>query len=97
MAATDERNMHPSTNHPSLHSDTPMDDVDFRIENQVLYPIHECLGIQFGIRLEITALSELLPCPNSRKRLKSALRTMPEEVVRYKSLLEIRQSIIQNL
>ena len=52
-------------------------------------------GLMFGIRLRHIAVRELLQNAVASDRLKSAIETMPDEMLRYKGLSAIRDQLVQ--
>lgn len=66
-----------------------------RIERQVTVPLPEVEASVFLIRTYLTPLDELAPA--QRSTLSEALRAMPEEIARYKSLWDGRDRMLELL
>ncbi len=95
MCRTPELNQHPDRHLPALNADCAADDVWLRIEDQALMSLADAGGLLFGIRLRHIPLRELRQNAVASGRLKKAIETMPEEMVRYKGLASIRERLLQ--
>ena len=87
-------NQHPSQNTPRLSPPLRVDEVWLRVENQIFFRLPQTGGLLFGIRIQNVPLAEVKQWPAAARGLARALRTMPEEIARYKSLATARDAII---
>lgn len=69
------------------------DEVWLRVENQIFFRLPETGGLLFGIRIENVSLSDVKKWPDAARGLPRALRTMPEEIARYKGIITAREEI----
>lgn len=97
MSRSPELNQHPSRNLPSLDDSVLPDEVWWRLEDQSLIALPDSRGVLFGIRVTVHPLAQVHDHPASRKGLKQALETMPEEMARYKGIHNARGRIIELL
>jgi len=97
LSRSPELNHHPDRRLPPIEPPLKPEEVFVRIENQALVALPESGGILFGIRLEIIPLPDLLQFPTATRGLHRALRTMPEDVARYKNLSKARGHLIDLL
>ncbi len=86
-------NQHPSQNTPRLAPPLRADEVWLRVENQIFFRLPETSGLLFGIRIENVPLTDVKKWPDAARGLARALRTMPEEIARYKGLVAAREEI----
>ncbi len=86
-------NQHPSQHTPRLGSPLRADEVWLRVENQIFFRLPETGGLLFGIRIENASLSDVKKWPDAARGLPRALRTMPEEIARYKGIITAREEI----
>jgi hypothetical protein len=94
LSRSPELNQHPSRNLPRLDETVPIEEVWLRIENQALVALPENKGVLFGIRLAIEPFAEICRDETIAPRLARALRTMPEEMARYKGLERARARLL---
>ncbi len=87
-------NQHPSQNTPRLSPPLRVDEVSLRVENQIFFRLPQTGGLLFGIRIQNISLAEVKQWPAAAHGLVRALRIMPEEIARYKSLAPARDAII---
>jgi hypothetical protein len=92
-----ELNLHPARNLPRLDATVRLDEVWLRVERQALFSLTRSQSILFGIRIELHPLAEIAADQELARRLARALRTMPEELARYKGLVEVRERVIESL
>jgi hypothetical protein len=97
MSASPERNQHPNRRIPRLAPPIDPRRVWVRIEHQALIALPRCGGILFGIRVERLNLDQLRGEPLLAAGLARALRTMPEEMARYKGVDRARDDLVQCL
>lgn len=86
LTATDELNLHPGLTRPRLKVTTSSDQVWLRVEHQILTLLPATSTIVFGIRIELTPLTEVLDDAVAKARLHRLLDTMPATVASYKGL-----------
>ncbi len=94
LAATPERNMHPSLARPRLRPAFDLRGIWVRIEDQILAALPTTGGILFGIRLRLVPLTQLLENPQLKAGFHRAVRTMPDTLVVYKGFAAIRDELI---
>lgn len=68
-----------------------------RIEHQSFVALPESQGVLFAIRLVVRSLLEIKSEPEIVAPLMRALRTMPEEMARYKNIHTARGRLLQLL
>ncbi|WP_085881629.1 heme-dependent oxidative N-demethylase family protein [Oceanibacterium hippocampi] len=79
---------------PAITPDNAGDKLIFRVERQTLRRLPESRAILFTIRIHRTPLRAFSDRPDQAAALASALRTMPEDLARYKSLPGIRDAAL---
>jgi hypothetical protein len=94
LSRSPELNQHPSRNLHRLDETVSLEDVWLRIENQALVALPLSKGVLFGIRLDIRPLATVCQNQEFARRLARALRTMPEEMARYKGLDRARARLL---
>jgi hypothetical protein len=97
LSRSAELNQHPRRGIPRLDESTEIDGIFLRIEHQSLAALPESGGILFGIRIEVVPLRRVMEDERAARRLAEALRTMPEEVARYKGLAAVRDKTARRL
>lgn len=97
LAATPERNNHPSRELPRLVATTPFDDVYLRAEHQSFTRLPETGAVLFGIRLVIEPLVLLVSESGVKEGLFRLLRSMSPEIAKYKGLAQARGSLLHHL
>ena len=90
LAATAELNDHPARQLLRLTAATPLDACWFRAEHQAFRLLPETRTILFAIRIELVPLAELAADPALALRLAGALRSMPDEIAKYKGVAAAR-------
>jgi hypothetical protein len=65
-----------------------------RVERQTLRRLPRTEAVLFGIRVHVYPLASAVAVPDTAARLAEAVRAMPEATLRYKSLLPIRQALL---
>lgn len=93
IAASDELNLHPARAIPPPGLPVRLDRLWLRVEHQALVALPETRGIVFGIRIALHRL-DLIAITPIGKNLRSALETMPAELVAYKRLDAVRPQIV---
>ncbi len=93
ISASPERCQHPARHLPGLAAPLEERAVWVRVEHQVFYRLPGTGGLLFGIRLENIPLKAVMADAAARRGLCRALRTMPDEVARYKGLHEAREAL----
>lgn len=97
LSRSPELNQHPKRNLPRLNESVRVDEVFFRAEYQSLVALPRSGGVLFGIRLGIEPLGKICEDGAMREGLARALRTMPEDMARYKGLATARGAILKML
>jgi len=97
LSRSGEFNQHPSRKLPRLVAGTTMDEIWLRIERQALVHLPQSNGVLFGIRIETFPVMELKANPANAHGLARALRTMPAEMARYKSIDLVREQVAYEL
>ncbi|MBI3879803.1 MAG: DUF3445 domain-containing protein [Verrucomicrobia bacterium] len=90
-------NQHPALNLAKLAPPLRLDDVWLRLEDQALVALLQSGGVLFGIRIWVVPLAQVKADAETARRLHRALRTMPDEVARYKNLLATRGELLRLL
>jgi hypothetical protein len=85
-------NQHPELRLPRLDGRVNSGEVFFRVEEQGLAALPKANGILFGIRVKVFPL-DAFAGTSAARQLAAKLRTMPEEMARYKGLAEARGRI----
>lgn len=93
LSADAELNHHPSRNLPGLSADAKPDNTWIRLERQFLIRLPVTRAILFGIRVECHRLAVIAALPGMAGRIARALRSMPEEIARYKGLVTARMPL----
>lgn len=68
-----------------------------RVERQTFRRLPRTGGVAFGIRVHITPLAPIVALPGEAARLLSAVRALPPEMERYKSMLPFRDALLTYL
>lgn len=97
LSRSPELNQHPARKLPRLDQNVTLDEVWFRAEYQSLVALPRSGGVLFGIRLAIEPLAKLREDAATREGLARAVRTMPEEMARYKGVAAARETILRML
>ncbi len=97
LAADAELNHHPSRAIPKLAADARPERAWIRLEHQFLTRLPESQAVLFGIRVACHRLDRIASLPGMAERIATALRTMPDEIARYKGLAAGRESLVAAL
>ena len=97
LSRSPDLNQHPTRRLAGLDETIRLEEVWLRIEHQALLALPASQGVLFGIRLQVQPLSEVRADNALTPRLARALRTMPEDVARYKGLNTARAKLIELL
>lgn len=97
LSRSPELNQHPARGLPKLIPPLREDEVWLRVEDQALVALPETRGVLFGIRMTVLPLAEVKRHPAAAHGLARALRTMPEAMLDYKSLLAAREELLRLL
>lgn len=97
LAAVPEMNMHPQRNLPRLTTDTSLDRVWLRLEEQAFHALPRSDGVLFLIRLTVHPLREILADAETRAGFARNLATMPDEIAAYKGLATARPSLLAQI
>jgi hypothetical protein len=65
-----------------------------RVERQTFRRLEQSAVVVFGIRTHVTPLAAVAAVPGEAERLAAALRAVPEELERYKSLMPFRAALL---
>ena len=82
---------------PKLTVSLREDEVWLRVEDQALVALPESRGVLFGIRMTVIPLAEVKGHPSAARGLARALRTMPDTMLDYKSLLVAKDELLRLL
>jgi hypothetical protein len=96
IAATDTLNLHPARNIPPPCRPLRLENVWLRVEHQALVALPESGGVVFGIRIALHRLDRVAGTP-AAAGLRRAIETMPLELIGYKRLDEVRESLLELL
>lgn len=88
-----ELNFHPALDRPKLQADTSLDEVFLRVEHQIFTGVPG--GVMLGLRIRTCPLSDLASDPETWETMTEKLGTMPDDVAEYKSLLNVRDPLVQ--
>lgn len=94
LSRSPELNQHPSRGLPKLRPPLREDQVWLRVEDQALVALPESRGVLFGIRMTVIPLAEVKRHPVATRGLARALRTMPDAMLEYKSLLVAKANLL---
>ncbi len=98
LSASPELNQHPDRKLPRLTPEAKLEQAWLRVERQALVLLPASGGVLFALRIENEALDVLKrTAPDAAERLAHALRTMPDEIARYKGITTARESLIEQL
>ena len=93
LTLTNELNYHPELNRKKLDETVILDELFLRIEHQLFCEVEG--GVLMGLRIEPVRLLELAEEPDVWKGLREKLRTMPEDVAKYKGMLSAQGAIVK--
>ena len=93
LAATAERNLHPSRAVAPPAPPVALERLWLRVEQQALMALPETGGVVFGIRIALHRL-DALAATAAGAVLRRGLETMPSEMAAYKRLETVRQEVI---
>ena len=82
---------------PSITPDNAGGSLWLRVERQTFRRLPESGAVVFGIRTHVTPLAEVMAVPGEAARLAAAVRGVPEEMERYKSLMPFRAALLEYL
>jgi dimethylamine monooxygenase subunit A len=82
---------------PSITAGNAGETLWLRVERQTLRLLPESGAIVFGIRTHVTPLAEIAALPGEAARLAAAVRGVPPEMERYKSLMPYRTALLAYL
>ncbi len=97
LSRSPELNQHPARGLPKLRPPLREDEVWLRVEDQALVALPESRGVLFGIRMNVLPLAEVKRHPTAARGLARALRTMPDAMLEYKSLLSAKEELLRLL
>ncbi len=97
LSRSPELNQHPARGLPKLTPPLREDEVWLRVEDQALVALPESRGVLFGIRMTVIPLAEVKRHPTAARGLARALRTMPDALLDYKSLLAAKDALLRLL
>ncbi len=79
---------------PSITADNAGETLWLRVERQTFRLLPESGAVVFGIRTHVTRLAQVAAGPGEAARLAGAVRGVPEELERYKSLRPLRDALL---
>lgn len=91
LTRSTDSNYHPALGRPKLDATVLPDDVFLRIEQQLFTAIPG--GVLMGLRIETYPLGDLRADPEVWANLTELIRTMPDDVAEYKSMLAARDPL----
>lgn len=98
LSASPELNQRPDRKLPRLTPELSLQEVWLRVERQALVSLPKSSGVLFGIRIQSERLSSLVEqSPAAAAGLARAIRTMPEDVARYKGIAVARVHLLSEL
>lgn len=97
ISRSPELNQHPDRNLPRLDASVELGEVWLRIEHQSFMALPDTGGVLFAIRIVVRPLREIREDPSILSAFVRALRTMPEEMARYKRISVARLRILELL
>lgn len=97
LSRSPELNQHPARGLPKLRPPLREDEVWLRVEDQALVALPESRSVLFGIRMTVIPLAEVKRHPAAARGLARALRTMPDAMLDYKSLLPAKEGLLRLL
>ena len=95
LSRSPELNQHPARALPKLTPPLREDEVWLRVEDQALVALPASRGVLFGIRMTVIPLAEVKRHPTAARGLARALRTMPDTMLDYKSLLAAKDELLR--
>ena len=90
-----ELNFHPALKRRKLDGQSALEDIHLRIEHQIFTGLAE--GVMLGIRIQTCPFTELASDPETWETMTEKLRTMPDDVADYKSMLEVRDPLVRSM
>jgi hypothetical protein len=82
---------------PSITPENAGEALWLRVERQTFRLLPESGVVVFGIRTHVTRLAEIVAVPGEAHRLAAAVRGVPVEMERYKSLMPFRAALLAYL
>jgi hypothetical protein len=79
---------------PSITAENAGETLWLRVERQTFRMLPESGVVVFGIRTHVTPLAEIVAVPGEAGRLAAAVRGVPVELERYKSLMPFRAALL---
>ena len=93
LTRTNELNYHPELSRRKLDETVTLEELFLRIEHQLFCEVKG--GILMGLRIEPVRLIELAEEPDVWNALQDKIRTMPEDVAKYKGMLSAKDVIVE--
>ncbi len=90
-----ELNYHPALGRARLDDTVRMEELFLRVEHQLFTAIPG--GVLMGIRIATCPLADLSEDPETWKNAGDKIRTMPDDVAAYKSMLSARAAIVREM
>jgi hypothetical protein len=97
LSRSAELNQHPDRTLPRLDTSAELDEIWLRMEHQALVALPRTQGVLFGIRIETRPVADVKTDAALARGLARALRTMPEEMARYKGIAQVREKLVHDL
>lgn len=95
LTGSAELSYHPDLGRAALDGEARLEDVFLRVERQLFTALPG--GVLMGIRISVCPLMDLAGDAEVWNRLTEKLRTMPEDVARYKSLHEAIPGLVEQM
>ncbi len=87
-----EYNYHPALHRAKLDESITIEEIHLRVEQQLFCAIPG--AVLMGIRIELCPLTDLASDPEVWSHVARKIRTMPDEVAHYKSMLSARGTMV---
>jgi hypothetical protein len=97
LSRSPELNQHPARKLPKLDAQVKLEEVSLRIEHQALVSLPRTQGVLFGIRIAVHPLAKVRDDRMLAERFIRALKTIPDEMARYKNIAAAKPRIIDLL
>lgn len=93
LTRTNELNYHPELNRKKLDETVTLEELFLRIEHQLFCEVEG--GILLGLRIEPVQLLDLAEDADVWRGLQEKIRTMPEDVAKYKGMFSSKDVIVE--
>ena len=92
LTRTNELNYHPELNRKKLDETVTLEELFLRIEHQLFCEVKG--GVLMGLRIEPVPLLEISSDVDIWNGLREKIRTMPDDVAKYKGMLTAQRAIV---